>query len=73
MLALMEQQRPATFEQWVLSLDEDDQDSVHQALDLAYRTSSYRPAYEVLHRLDENPWTGGIDALRNYAIRKFGA
>ena len=70
---LIEGQAPATFEQWVLSRTEGDQDAIHQALDYAYRTRSYMPAYRVLSRLHDRPWQGGIDAMRNYAIRRFGA
>lgn len=70
---LIEQQAPATFEQWVLDREESDRDAIHQALDYAYRTKSYRPVFRVLSHLHDRPWTGGCDAMRNYAIRRFGA
>lgn len=67
---LIESQLPATFEQWVKSRNEGDQELIHEGLDFAYHTSSYRPAYRVVSELADNPWRGGIDAMRNYAIRR---
>lgn len=70
---MLESQAPATFEQWVKSRPERDRDAIDQALDYAYRTKSYMPAYRVLSKLHDRPWQGGIDAMRNYAIRRFGS
>ncbi|WP_288833695.1 hypothetical protein [uncultured Corynebacterium sp.] len=70
---LIEQQAPATFEQWVESRSEGDQDAIGQALDYAYRTASYAPVYRVLRGLNDNPWRGSKDAMINYAKRRFGA
>ena len=70
---LLERQSPATFEQWVNSHDENERDAILQALDYGYRTKSYADLYRVIHNLNENPWQGGIDAMRNYATRTLGA
>lgn len=67
---LIQSQEPATFEQWVKSRSVGDQEAIHDALDYAWHTRSYRPAYRVLKALHENPWHGGCDAMRNYAIRR---
>lgn len=70
---MLESQAPATFEQWVKSRSESDQEAVHNALDYAYRTSAYAEMWRVLHNLNDNPWVGGKDAMINYAKRTFGS
>lgn len=69
--SLLSHSQPTTFAAWVDGHDESDREAIRDALYNAYSTRSYEPTFQVLTRLETNPWPGGKGAMINYAIRLF--